>query len=114
MSDKKEKPYEIELYDLHKNDPIAWAKLVWEYDKSEVKNAFDSVNIEVNSFQDLLELAKMHKTGGDVAGDLKTPSGKKIRFDFMDIVKNKIPFPEPSKWKQKFSITSDKTLLVKE
>ena len=100
---------EIPLHALVENDPQAWAEFSWQLHPNKVKKAFDAVDIDVKDKEDLYSLMHLAKNNGDKRGDLKTPSGKSVKFDFVQVLKN-IEWSDRA-FKETFGITPDKTLI---
>ena len=61
-------------------------KLAYSLDAKAVQDAFAKVGISVENEIDIEALARLHQTGGDVAGTLKDKLGRPIKFDVEKIL----------------------------
>jgi hypothetical protein len=100
---------EIPLLELGKDNPKAWLEFSWQMHPEKVKEAFKKTGVEVIDKEDMYSLLDLHRTGGDIEGDLKTPSGKPVHFDFVEVLKG-IEWDQ-DKFSNTFGITPDKKLL---
>lgn len=78
----------ISLKALHDGDIDAWINFAWHYSQARFKKAFESVGIVVEDESDLESISNLSKNNGDVNGDLKTSTGKSLRFNALDVIKS--------------------------
>lgn len=79
---------EISVKKVLSANPYELSKLAFALNKAAVQDAFARVGILVESESDLKQLARLHATGGDEAGEFKNNNGESIYFDFQDVLAN--------------------------
>ena len=79
---------QINVKKLADGDILELLKLAFELDSKAVKEGFSKYKVSATNLSELETLAKLHLTGGDVAGVLRDKSGKKIIFNVSQILGN--------------------------
>jgi len=84
----------ISISKLVNNDIFEWTRYIYACSPQNLFIRLAEIGIIVDEFKDLETLANLAKVGGDVNGILET-NGMSIKFDFLDILKNKVQINNP-------------------
>ena len=105
------KNHAIDIHSLKMNDVDAWADFAWYYWPEMFSELFRRIGILVENEADVKALVDLHRKNGDVSGEIKTPSGTRIRFNFLEVLKS-IPVDKQRMF-AKFGANNDFQLIKK-
>jgi hypothetical protein len=78
----------IDIRKLSEHNMEELLKLAFQLDEKAFKESFSKVGIKVDSYDEIFALARLHDTGGDVAGALKDSFGNKRIFSVAKTLAN--------------------------